>query len=70
MKRLVVLSLLVTAAVAGAAFVWHGRTGSAKEHEPLPLTGSPIAWQPDLATALEVAARTRKPLMVLFRCEP
>jgi len=69
LKRNVVLLSVLLVACIGAWVAWRS-PGDAKEHEPLSLEGSPIAWQPDLPTALEVAARTKKPLMVLFRCEP
>ncbi len=69
MKRTPVSTTVLIAASIGAWLLWK-TNGDAKEHTPLSLDGSPIDWQPDLPTALEVAARTKKPLMVLFRCEP
>jgi hypothetical protein len=69
MRRIVPTSLLALAVLAGA-YAWHVERGGAKDHETVSLDGAPIAWHEDLAEAREIAARTKRPLMLLFRCEP
>lgn len=68
MKRIVLAAALAVAALGGA-YAWYAERGRAKDHESLSLDGAPIDWYENLNEAREVAARTKRPLMLLFRCE-